>query len=108
VTSALITAALVALTLAWAGLAFLLFVGADQLAARLRRREPAFDWFDRTRWSGRSTPAKQRVTAAMGYVTGAVVVLAALTLLLALVGIALDRPASDSPRPPAPRDAKER
>jgi hypothetical protein len=102
----LTTAGLIALTLAWAGLAFFLFAGADQLAARLRRRRPAFDWFDRTRWSDHSTPTKRRVTAAMAYMTGAFVVLAAMTLLVALLGVVLEPLGSDPPRPPAPRGAK--
>jgi hypothetical protein len=105
VRSALTTAGLIAFTLAWAGLAFFLFAGADQLAARLRRRRPTFDWFDRTGWSGRSTPAKQRVTATMAYATGAFVVLAAITLLLGLLALVLDPLVGDPPRPPAPRGA---
>jgi hypothetical protein len=91
------------LTLAWCGLAFSLFVGADHLAARLRGRQPAFDWFDRTRWSGSSTPGKRRAVALMTYLAGAFIVLAVATFVLALIALALSPLLPDAPRMPHPR-----
>lgn len=95
----MITALLILLTLAWCGLAFSLFAGADHLAARLRGGEPAFDWFDRTRWSGRSTRPKRATVAVLTYLAGAAIVLAALILILGLLDLAVDDLLDDPPRP---------
>jgi hypothetical protein len=97
------TALYIAFTLAWCGLVFSLFIGADHLAGRLRGREVSFDWFDRTRWSGHSTPGKRRTLGAMTFLAGAFIVLALITLVLALAALALDPLLPDPPRPPRPR-----
>jgi hypothetical protein len=97
-----ITFLLILLTLFWCVLAFSLFAGADFLAARLRGREATFDWFDHTRWSGRSSPGKQRAVLAMTYLSGALIVAGGATLVLGLLGLALDPLLPDEvPRPPA-------
>ncbi len=99
----MMTALLILLTLAWCALAFSLFAGADHLAARLRGGEPAFDWFDHTRWSGRSTPAKRLAVSIMTFLSAAVMVLFAITVIALLVALAVDQLASDPSRPPRRR-----
>lgn len=98
----MITVLLVILTLVWSLLAFGLFVGADHLAARLRGREATFEWFDRTPWSGRSTPARRKLTRGLMGLTGAFVSVVAVGAALALLALALAPLVADPPpRPPA-------
>ena len=81
---------LACLTLAGSLLAYGLFLGSDELAARLRRRGVYFDWFERTGWSGRrSTPAKAAATAAAAVLAGAAWLLLALAALAGLLALAV-------------------
>lgn len=100
----MITLLLILLTLLWCVLAFSLFAGTDFLAARLRGREATFDWFDLTRWSGRSSPAKARTVSAMTYLSGALIVLFTVVLVLGLLGLAIEPLLPDDP-PKPPRRA---
>lgn len=71
--------------------AFALFMGTDELTARLRgRSEPSFDWFEGSPWASRSTSAKVAVRW-VGTVFAGVAWLGIAVVLLGLVlaGIAL-------------------
>jgi hypothetical protein len=78
-----------ALLIAGVAFAWTVFAGTDYLMAMLTGRgEPQHDWFEKTPWSNRTTPAKPvvtRVLAVWAAVFLAVVALVAVFLLLAVI-----------------------
>jgi hypothetical protein len=87
-----VQALLILLTTIAGGLAaFLLFMGTDELTARVRGRStPAFDWFEGGAWAGRSTSARTAVRWIGTVLAGvAWLAIAALALGLLLAGVAL-------------------
>jgi hypothetical protein len=73
-------------------LAIGVFVGVDHLVARLRGRDPSFDWFTGTRWSGRTTRAKRRTVTGMEVIAGVCIGLGGLIVVAGLIGLLVGVP----------------